>query len=70
MNIYSSQPLAEFIDQLRQVAERERFGPIFINKLDELAGLEEQQERIEQLVLEREALEARIAELEEMEGAQ
>ncbi len=36
MNVYSSQPLAEFIDQLRQVAERERFGHAFVAKLDEL----------------------------------
>ncbi len=68
MNVYSSQPLADFIDQLRALAEAQRFGHAFIAKLDELAGLEAQQEEIERLEFEREELENRIAELEEKEG--
>ncbi len=51
MNIYSSQPLAEFIDQLRQVAERERFGHAFVAKLDELeAELAALREEVDQRV--------------------
>ncbi len=45
MNVYSDQPLTEFIDQLRQIAEREHFGSAFIDKLDQLADLADQQER-------------------------
>jgi cell division protein FtsB len=70
MNAYSTQPLIEFIDQLRLLAELQNFGAAFIAKLDELAALADQEAELEQLEQDRKDLQTRIAELEAREGAQ
>ena len=64
MRVYHSMPRDEFIAELRAAAIRSKVPPLVIHALDDLASVEGNSERVEELEAEVEELEGEIKELE------
>lgn len=64
MQIYSAMPTSEFLQTLREAAIASKLGPIFIAKVDEVAEIENQAVRIEELEIEVECLKDEVRELQ------
>jgi len=49
MRVYSAMPSEEFIAQLRDVAIAAKAGPLFLDQIDQLRGVDEDSEEIEEI---------------------